>query len=100
MKKNYIERGGERDIIQTIKRGKANCIGHIFRRDCLLKHGIEGKCRGEIEVTGRGGKRHKQLLDKLKAKARILKIERGSTRSCCVENSRWKRLWACRKTDY
>jgi hypothetical protein len=29
-----------------------------------------------------------------------MKIERGSTRSLSVENSLWKRLWTCRKTDY
>jgi hypothetical protein len=26
--------------------------------------------------------------------------ERGSTRSHSVENSLWKKLWTCRKTDY
>jgi hypothetical protein len=30
----------------------------------------------------------------------ILEIERGSTRSHPVENSLWKRLRTCRKTDY
>jgi hypothetical protein len=30
----------------------------------------------------------------------ILKIERRSTRSQSVENSLWKRLWTCHKTDY
>ena len=27
----------------TIKRRKANCTGHVLRRNCLLKHIIEGK---------------------------------------------------------
>jgi hypothetical protein len=39
-------------ILQTIKRRKANWIGHILRRNCLLKHVIEGKREGRIEVTG------------------------------------------------
>jgi hypothetical protein len=26
-------------------------------------------------------------------------IERGSTRSHCLENWLWKRLWACRQID-
>jgi len=30
---------------------------------------------------------------------RILEIERGITRSHCVENWLWKRLWASHKTD-
>ena len=33
----------EKNIISTIKRRKANWIGHILRRNCLLKHVIEGK---------------------------------------------------------
>jgi hypothetical protein len=35
-----------------------------------------------------------------KGKEKILEIERGSTRSHPVENSPWKRLRTCRKTDY
>jgi hypothetical protein len=42
-------------------------------------------------------RRYKQLLDENKW---VLEIERGSTRSHPVENSRWKRLWTFRKTDY
>jgi hypothetical protein len=30
-------------VISRIKRRKANWIGHILRRNCLLKHVIEGK---------------------------------------------------------
>jgi hypothetical protein len=51
-------------------------------------------------VTGRGGRRHKQLLGDLKWKERTLEIEIGRTRLYCVQNWPWKRLWACRKTDY
>jgi hypothetical protein len=36
----------ERNILHTIKRRKANWIGHILRRNCLLKHVIEGKTGG------------------------------------------------------
>jgi hypothetical protein len=35
---------------------------------CLLQHIIEGNIEGMIEVTGRRGRRHKQLLDDLKVK--------------------------------
>ena len=34
-----------------------------MRRNCLLKHVIEGKIEGRIDVTGRRGKRRKELLD-------------------------------------
>jgi hypothetical protein len=33
------------------KRRKANWIGHILRRNCLLKHIIEGRREEEIKVT-------------------------------------------------
>ena len=43
----------ERNSLQTIKRRKANWIGHILRRNCLLKHVIEGRIEGRIDVTER-----------------------------------------------
>ena len=43
----------DRNILQTIKTRKANLIGHMLHRNCLLKHVIEGKIKGRIEVTGR-----------------------------------------------
>jgi hypothetical protein len=90
----------ERNIVHTIKRRKANWICHILCRNCLLKHVIEGELEGRIEMTGRRGRRRKQLLDDLKETKSILEIERGSTRSHPVENSLWKRLRTCLKTDY
>jgi hypothetical protein len=71
-----------------------------LRRNCLLKHVFEGKIEGSVEVTRRRGRRGKQVLDDNEDNEHILKIERGSTGSRCVENSLWKRLWTCRKTDY
>jgi hypothetical protein len=38
----------ERNIVHTIKRRKANLIGHNLRRNCLLKHVIDGKLEGRI----------------------------------------------------
>jgi hypothetical protein len=32
----------ERNILYTVNRRKANWIGHILHRNCLLKHVIEG----------------------------------------------------------
>jgi replicative superfamily II helicase len=34
----------ERNILQTIKRMKANWIGHILHRNCLIKHTSKEKC--------------------------------------------------------
>jgi hypothetical protein len=58
----------ERNILHTVKRTKANWIRHILRRNCLLKHVTEGKIEVRVEVTGRRGRRRKQLLDDLKEK--------------------------------
>jgi len=43
----------QRNILHEITKRKANWIGHILRRNCLLQQVIEGKIKGEIEVTGR-----------------------------------------------
>ena len=45
---------------------EANWIGHILRRNGLLQQVIEGKIKGQIEVTRRRGRRRKKLLDDLK----------------------------------
>jgi len=64
-----LQRGKEeRNILHAIQRKKANWMGHILRRSCLLKHVIEGKIEGRIEVTERGGRRHKQLPGDLREK--------------------------------
>jgi len=64
------------------------------------KHVIEEKIEGRIEVTGRWGRRCKQLLGDLKEKRARghWKWRKGSTRSYSVENSLWERLWT-HKTD-
>ena len=56
----------QRNILHEIRKRKANWIGHILRRNCFLKQVIEGKIKGENEVTRRGGRRRKKLLDDLK----------------------------------
>jgi len=43
----------QRNILREISKWKANWFGHILRRNCLLQQVIEGKIKGEIEVTGR-----------------------------------------------
>ena len=56
----------KRNIVHTINRRKDDSIGHMLRRDCLLKHIIEGKIEENIYVMGRQGIRCKQLVDDLK----------------------------------
>ena len=56
----------QRNILREIRKRKANWIGHILRRNCLLQQVIEGKIKGQIEMTRRRGRRRKKLLDDLK----------------------------------
>jgi hypothetical protein len=56
----------QRNILHEISKRKANWIGHILRINCLLKQVIEGKIKGEMEVTRRRGRRRRKLADDLK----------------------------------
>jgi len=56
----------QRNILHEISKRKANWIGHILCRNCLLQGVIEGKVKGGIEVTGIRGRRRRKLLDDLK----------------------------------
>jgi len=56
----------QRNILHEIRKRKANWIGHILRRTCLLQRVTEGKIQGGIEVTGRQGRSRRKLLDGLK----------------------------------
>jgi hypothetical protein len=53
----------QRNILHEIHKRKANWIGHVFRKNCLLKQVTEGKIQGGIKVTGRQGRRRRKLLD-------------------------------------
>jgi hypothetical protein len=53
----------ERNVLHTITLREVNWIGHILRRNCLLRHITEGRMEARIEVTGRGEGRCEQLLD-------------------------------------
>jgi hypothetical protein len=75
----------ERNIVHTIKRRKANWIGHILHRNCLLKRVIEGKLEGRIEMTGRRRRRRKQLLDDLKEKRGYWKLKEEA-----LDRTQWR----------
>jgi hypothetical protein len=44
-------------------------------RNCLLKHVIEGKIEGRIEVTGKRRRRRKQLLEDLEERREYWKLQ-------------------------
>jgi biotin synthase-related radical SAM superfamily protein len=56
----------QRNILHEIRKRKANWIGHILRRNCLLQMVIKGKIQVGIEVTERQRRRRRKLLDDLK----------------------------------
>ena len=56
----------QRNSLHEKSKRKANWIGHILCRNCLLQWVIEGNIKGRIEVTGRRGRRRRKLLDDLK----------------------------------
>jgi hypothetical protein len=75
----------ERNILHTTKRRKANLIGHMLRRNGILKRVTEGKIEGGIEVTGRRGRRRKQVLDELKKARRYCKLKQEA-----IDRTRWR----------
>jgi hypothetical protein len=62
---------------------------------------IEGKLEGRIEMTGRRGRRHKQLLDDLKEKKRYWKLKEEA-----LDRTLWRARFGrgygpvVRQTDY
>jgi hypothetical protein len=97
--KYYTESRSRKISYKQQKRRKANWIGHILRRNCFLNEIIKGKIKGRTGVTGRRGKRRKQLPDDLKEKRGYLKMKEEAL-DCTLENSLWKKhIWTCRKTD-
>ena len=57
----------ERNILQTLNTRKVTWICRILRRNCLLKHVVEGEMEGRIQIMKRRGRRYKQVQDDLKA---------------------------------
>jgi hypothetical protein len=57
-----LQRVKERNILHKKKRRKANWNVHALRRNCFLKHVIDGTTEVGMEVMVRQGRRRKQLL--------------------------------------
>jgi hypothetical protein len=64
-----------RDLLLRIKYFVSFLYETVLRINCLLKHVIEGKLEGRIEMTARRGRRRKQLLVDLKEKRKYLKLK-------------------------
>ena len=57
----FLRVNEQRNILHEIRKRKANWIGHILRRKCLLKQVMEGKTNGEMEMKRRRGKSLEKL---------------------------------------
>jgi hypothetical protein len=77
----------QRFILYEISKRKSNWIGHILRRNCLLRDVIEGKMKGGIEVTERREIRRRRLLYDLR--------ERGGY-SHLKEEALYRTMWRAR----
>jgi len=73
------------NILHEISERKANWIGHILRRNCLLQWVIEGKIKGGIEVTGRRGRRRRKLLDDIKERRGYCELKEEA-----VDRTMWR----------
>jgi len=56
----------QRNILHEIRKRNANWIRQILRRNCLLQGVIEGKIKSGLEVTGRRGRKRRNLRDDFK----------------------------------
>jgi len=54
------------NILHEIRKRKMNWIGHILRRNCLLKRVTEGKIQGGDRSDRKQGRIRRKLLDELK----------------------------------
>jgi hypothetical protein len=67
--------------------------------DCVVEIRKQRALEEAAEPKEPEPKERTMMVSKM-TEERIVEIERGSTRSQSVENSIWKRIWTCRKTDY
>jgi hypothetical protein len=75
----------QRNILHEINKWKDNWIGHILRRNCLLRQVIEGKIKGAKEVAGRRGGRRRKLLDDLNERRGYLYLKKEA-----LDRTMWK----------
>ena len=81
--------GEKRALLNNILRRKANWIGHILRRNCLLHDDIEGQM---MEVKGVGRRRRRtQLLNDLRNKRRYWELKEEAE-----DRKRWRRQFSNR----
>jgi hypothetical protein len=83
---------GQRNILHEISKRKANWIGHISCRNCLLRQVIEGNIKGGIEVRPRRGRRCRKLLDDPKERRGFSHLK-GEALDRCMWRTRYGRCF-------
>ena len=58
---------------------------HILRRNCLLQQVIKGEIKGGVEVTRRGGRRRRKLLDDLRERREYSHLKEES-----IDRTKWR----------
>ena len=81
-------------MLYTLKWRKVYWIGHILRRNCLLKQLLKRRCKESEDEKEDVGSYWMTLRE-----VSVQGIERGSTRCHSGENPLWNWLWTCRKID-
>jgi hypothetical protein len=76
----------QRNILRTIKRRKANWIGHILIKNCLLQHVTEEKTKERVNVKETRERRSKQLPYNLNEMRLYSNVKAKSTTPHSVEN--------------
>jgi hypothetical protein len=88
----------QRNILHEISKRKANQIGYILRRNCLLRQVIKGNIKGGIKVKGRRGRRRRKLVNDLKERRGYSHLKKEA-----LNRAMWRtRFWSgfdCRETD-
>jgi hypothetical protein len=88
-----LQRGKEKmNIIQKITRRKAKWICYMLHRNCILKHVIERKIKGRVEVKGRRGRRSNWLLEDLKETRGYRKLQE-ETLDRTLQSTRFGRFY-------
>jgi len=77
-KRRSIRVKEQRNILHEMSTRKANWVGHILCRNCLLQRVVEGKIKGGNEVTGRRERRRRKLLDDRKERRDYSHLKEGA----------------------
>ena len=89
----------QRNILYEIRKRKANWIGHILRRNCLLKQVIEGKIKGEMEERRRRGRRRKKLVKCYILSMALYGAETGTLRAADQKYLESFEMWCWRRME-